>query len=167
LTAERSHYFAIAESGIPRRRRALDVRFNPSPSSRNVTDQRAVMRDSQLRKRLPSPLRCVGWFLLSLDGLAAYLFDDPKVPLPTIRKLANEGAIVDGGMIVSNPSIGTHGFLSTLPKMKAFCVLSGAGIHPGTHLPTIENVDIAPTIAQLLGIEYNNVDGKPLTSVMQ
>lgn len=43
--------------------------------------------------------------LVSLDGLAAYLVDDPQVPLPTIRKLAKEGAIVDGGMTVSNPTV--------------------------------------------------------------
>ena len=43
--------------------------------------------------------------IISVDGLAAYLLDDPKAPLPTIRKLAREGAVVDGGMRVSNPSV--------------------------------------------------------------
>jgi len=43
--------------------------------------------------------------VISVDGLAAYLLDDPKAPLPTIRKLAREGAVVDGGMRVSNPSV--------------------------------------------------------------
>ncbi|MDZ4850919.1 MAG: alkaline phosphatase family protein [Pirellulaceae bacterium] len=79
---------------------------------------------------------------------------------------------VDGDTLVASnteakTSIGTHGFLSSLPKMKALCVLSGAGIRLGSHLPTIENIDIAPTIAHLLGIEYANTDGKPLTTVMQ
>src|SRR6187399_54372 len=43
--------------------------------------------------------------VICVDGLAAYLIDDPKAPLPTIRRLAREGAIVDGGMRVSNPSV--------------------------------------------------------------
>jgi predicted AlkP superfamily pyrophosphatase or phosphodiesterase len=43
--------------------------------------------------------------VVSLDGLAAFLVDDPKASLPTIRKLAREGAIADGGMKVSNPSV--------------------------------------------------------------
>ena len=43
--------------------------------------------------------------VVSLDGLAAYLVDDPKVPLPTIRRLATQGAIAQGGMTVSNPSV--------------------------------------------------------------
>ncbi len=43
--------------------------------------------------------------IISLDGLAAYLVDDPKAALPTVRRLAKEGAIVSGGMKVSNPSV--------------------------------------------------------------
>ncbi len=61
--------------------------------------------------------------------------------------------------------IGTHGRLASDPQMKA--LLSGAGIRPGTRLETIENLDIAPTIARLLGVNYPNVDGKPLESLLQ
>src|SRR6188768_759330 len=43
--------------------------------------------------------------VICVDGLAASLIDDPKAPLPTIRRLAREGSIVDGGMRVSNPSV--------------------------------------------------------------
>jgi type I phosphodiesterase/nucleotide pyrophosphatase len=43
--------------------------------------------------------------IISVDGLAAYLLDDPKAPMPTIRNLARAGAVVDGGMRVSNPSV--------------------------------------------------------------
>ncbi len=63
-------------------------------------------------------------------------------------------------------SIGSHGFLSTVPKMKATCVLSGAGIRAGSRLATIENIDIAPTIAELLDVEYPASDGKPLESIL-
>jgi hypothetical protein len=50
--------------------------------------------------------------------------------------------------------------------MKALCVLSGAGIRPGAHLPTVENIDIAPTIAELLDIQYPGSDGQPLAVAM-
>ncbi|MBL8828385.1 MAG: alkaline phosphatase family protein [Planctomycetaceae bacterium] len=43
--------------------------------------------------------------IISIDGLAAYLLDDPKSPLPTIRRLAREGGHVVGGMKTSNPSV--------------------------------------------------------------
>jgi len=43
--------------------------------------------------------------VISIDGFAAYLVNDPKVPLPTIRRLAQEGCIIEGGMTVSDPSV--------------------------------------------------------------
>jgi len=80
-------------------------------------------------------------------------------------------ASVDGDTLVASnteakTSIGSHGFISSQENMKALCVLSGANIRPGSHLAPIENIDIAPTIAKLLGVEYPHVDGKPLESVM-
>jgi len=43
--------------------------------------------------------------VVCIDGLAAYLLDDSKAPLPTIRRLAREGTVVARGMKVSNPSV--------------------------------------------------------------
>lgn len=43
--------------------------------------------------------------IISIDGLASYLLDDPKAPIPNLRRLAKEGAIAAGGMKVSNPSV--------------------------------------------------------------
>ena len=40
--------------------------------------------------------------IVCIDGFAAYLLNDPKAPVPTIRKLAKEGAVIEGGMRVSN-----------------------------------------------------------------
>jgi predicted AlkP superfamily pyrophosphatase or phosphodiesterase len=42
--------------------------------------------------------------LISLDGFPAYLWRDETIPLPTLRKLAAEGAVADA-MTISNPAI--------------------------------------------------------------
>src|SRR5436190_8999073 len=42
--------------------------------------------------------------VVCVDGLPAYLFDDPNAPMPTIRKLA-AGGFRAQGMVVSNPSV--------------------------------------------------------------
>jgi len=42
--------------------------------------------------------------LITIDGLAAYYFSDPKAPIPALRRLAAEGASAEG-MRVANPSI--------------------------------------------------------------
>src|SRR3954453_17382034 len=42
--------------------------------------------------------------VISIDGLAAYLLDNPRASLPVIRGLAKAGVAAEGGMRVSNPS---------------------------------------------------------------
>lgn len=95
----------------------------------------------------------------------------PDAILVAADGYAVSGSVAGDTLVASNAeaktSIGSHGFLASVPKMKALCVLSGAGIRPGTKLETIGNIDIAPTIAHLLGVEYPSVDGKPLAAVMQ
>ena len=61
---------------------------------------------------------------------------------------------------------GTHGYLSTEPKMNALFVASGAGIKRGAKLPSIENVDVAPTAAHLLGVELKDVTGRVLNEFL-
>jgi predicted AlkP superfamily pyrophosphatase or phosphodiesterase len=56
-----------------------------------------------------------------------------------------------------------HGYLPTHPAMFPALVLSGAGIAPGRHLGHVRNLDVAPTIAALLGLEFPSVDGRVLS----
>jgi hypothetical protein len=35
--------------------------------------------------------------LITMDGFPAYVFKDPRAPVPTLRKLAAEGVSADGG----------------------------------------------------------------------
>jgi hypothetical protein len=64
-------------------------------------------------------------------------------------------------------SAGSHGVVSTMPKMNAVCVLSGAGIRRGATIPKAENIDIAPTAAKLLGLDKFSADGKVLTEALE
>ncbi len=45
------------------------------------------------------------------------------------------------------------------PRDAGRLVAWGAGIRPGARLPVIDSVDVAPTIARLLGLRMENVDG--------
>lgn len=80
-------------------------------------------------------------------------------------------ASVDGeSFIASNTeaktSLGSHGFVSSLAKMNAMCVLSGSGIRRGGKLREVENIDVAPTIAALLAIEGFQADGRVLSDAL-
>jgi len=64
-------------------------------------------------------------------------------------------------------SLGTHGYASSDPDIQALFIASGRGIKPGVKLQTVDNVDLAPTAAHLLGVELKNVDGRVLTGILQ
>lgn len=57
---------------------------------------------------------------------------------------------------------GTHGYLPDQPDMLAACVIWGPDVKAGTQLGKIDMRDIAPTIAQVLGIDLPSAQGKPL-----
>lgn len=63
-------------------------------------------------------------------------------------------------------SLGSHGFVSSNPKMNAICVLSGRGVRPGAKVETTENTSVAPTVAKLLGLSDFPTDGKPLDELL-
>jgi predicted AlkP superfamily pyrophosphatase or phosphodiesterase len=71
-------------------------------------------------------------------------------------------------LIVSNPNptAGTHGFLSTEPQMNALFVASGRGIKSGKSLTVIENIDVAPTIARLLGVSLEHATGRVIDEIL-
>jgi predicted AlkP superfamily pyrophosphatase or phosphodiesterase len=90
--------------------------------------------------------------------------------------VAKDGYSVSGSaegdtLVASNTeakaSLGSHGFIANMPKMNATCILSGAGIRPGVKLSNVENIDLAPTMAKLLGIEKLAADGKVLDAALK
>ena len=117
------------------------------------------------------------------DVLLPDRFDEVGFPhpreynqVPDAILVAKDGYAVSGSVTgdtlvttyeEARTSLGSHGFLAKLPKMNAMCILSGAGIRTGIKLPTVDNTVIAPTIANLLGLKYPDVDGKALLGAMQ
>jgi len=55
---------------------------------------------------------------------------------------------------------GSHGYLASDSDMNPIFIASGYGVKPGVTLGTISNIDIAPTIAKLLGVALPTAKGK-------
>jgi len=62
---------------------------------------------------------------------------------------------------------GTHGNHPKNPQMDATFVAWGAAIKPGVKLPRIRNVDVAPTMAAVLGLKMENVEGRVLKEILR
>lgn len=73
-----------------------------------------------------------------------------------------------GGLVVTPKSDevkGTHGYDPNQPGLHGSFVAWGAGIKAGTTVERIENIDVAPTMAALLGLNMQ-ADGKAIEGVL-
>lgn len=57
---------------------------------------------------------------------------------------------------------GSHGYLATDPDMDAIFIASGYGVRAGARLERIANVEVAPTVARLLGASLPTASGRPI-----
>jgi len=57
---------------------------------------------------------------------------------------------------------GSHGYLNTDPEMDAIFIASGYGVRAGAKIDKIANIDVASTIAELLGVSLPAAKGKPV-----
>jgi predicted AlkP superfamily pyrophosphatase or phosphodiesterase len=57
---------------------------------------------------------------------------------------------------------GSHGYLASDPDMDAIFIASGYGVSSGAKLDKIANIDVAPTVANLLGVALPTAKGKPI-----
>jgi hypothetical protein len=62
---------------------------------------------------------------------------------------------------------GAHGYPNSEPLMQAIFIAAGAGIQgKDVQIPAFPNVDVAPTIAQLLHVKFDDAKGKPLAEIL-
>jgi predicted AlkP superfamily pyrophosphatase or phosphodiesterase len=114
--------------------------------------------------------------VISVDGLAAFYFDDPRAEMPThspdLVLFAREGYCFDDSAAGSAPTVprreirGMHGHDENLPCMDATFIAWGSGIRPHARLGEIQNTDVAPTIARLLDLPLTAADGKVLSAAL-
>jgi predicted AlkP superfamily pyrophosphatase or phosphodiesterase len=71
------------------------------------------------------------------------------------------------GDVAPGASSGNHGYLNTNPDMRPIFVAWGAGIKPGARVDGVRSVDVAPTVAKLLGLEMKDIMGQPVVGALQ
>lgn len=62
---------------------------------------------------------------------------------------------------------GTHGYLPSRPEMRSALLIYGRGVRQGVTVPIARMVDIAPTVAALLGIRFTQAEGSPMRELLQ
>jgi len=72
-----------------------------------------------------------------------------------------------GDYVTPTHEIGAHGYPNSDPLMQGIFIAAGFGIRAKGEIPAFPNLDIAPTIAQLLHISLGKVEGRPLTDILE
>lgn len=81
-----------------------------------------------------------------------------------------EGFYVGGspaGQLIEPQTGGVHGLPAHFPSMKASFILAGPGVRKGVVLEGSRMIDIAPTLALLLGLELPDPDGRPMKELLE
>jgi predicted AlkP superfamily pyrophosphatase or phosphodiesterase len=108
------------------------------------------------------------------EGFAALGLPDPSEndQMGDLLLVAADGysfsGAVEGEPVVEIPQgAGTHGYPATDPEMDAIFIAWGRGIRSGVQLDRVSNLDLAPTIAALLGLEMKDVEGRVLREILE
>lgn len=75
-------------------------------------------------------------------------------------------AFDDESMVEVNFAAGSHGYLASNPQMNGVFIAWGRGIKSGAQLGMIDNIDVAPTIAELFGQKLPGAEGKILREIL-
>ena len=107
--------------------------------------------------------------VVTQDGFAALGLPlpskDPQMsPLLLTAKDGYSFSGATGGPVTNAvPQLrGSHGYLASDPEMDALFIASGYGVRKGSLPAKISNLDVAPTLAALLGVQLPSAKGKPL-----
>jgi predicted AlkP superfamily pyrophosphatase or phosphodiesterase len=71
-----------------------------------------------------------------------------------------------GAPVTPTKEIGAHGYPNTDPLMQGIFIAAGYGIRPQGEISAFANLDVAPTIARLLGVSMGEIQGKALEGIL-
>lgn len=135
---------------------------------KNPADAATQARISgSLRSRVESKFRGMVRWLSEADAVRLGGFPGAAFALCASPGYAFTGGATSTLMVRSQAFRGTHGYCPDEPMMLASFVASGAGIRPLGAVPVIRMVDIAPTIAALLGVELPEAEGNPIMGILK
>ncbi len=102
---------------------------------------------------MPTPAENPGMGDLVLFAKPGYAFKDK--------------AVGDAAVEESRDYLGGHGYVASDAELDGFFVAAGRGIRVGAHLERIGNLDVAPTLAALLGVPLPDVEGRVLLEILR
>lgn len=126
----------------------------------------------------PATSRKVAELIKSVEGIAGVILPERfralGLPLPqqdpqmfdlllTAKPGYSFSGATGGAVTAAVPQqAGSHGYLASDPELDAIFIASGYGVKAGAKLDEVRSLDVAPTIAKLLGLPFPTAKGKAL-----
>ena len=124
----------------------VSVRVEQAQAARAVEIARGLGLSAWRREQAPASLRVA----------------NPRFG-PVVVVAPRDTAVVYEGLVLT----GFHGHPPDVPEMAAVLVAAGRGIAVGARLPAVLNVDVAPTVLALLGLEIPAwMEGRPIEGLL-
>jgi predicted AlkP superfamily pyrophosphatase or phosphodiesterase len=152
---------SISEGGI-----AMVYLTNPETYSQDREKVVALFKDAEGIDSviLPEKFAELGLPLPSKNPQMADLILSAKPGYAFGNAATGDEVVIPAVINVHN--VGHHGYLSTNVKMNAVFIAQGPTVKKGGKIGVIDNIDIAPTAAHLLGVKLPEAQGKLLSEIL-
>ena len=163
LTVQDGKVVSTQAYAVPEGGSAIVYVTVPDPAGEILARARKVVQGVEGIDRVVEPdgFAELGLPLPSVNDQMGSLFVIPKDGYSFVAT-AMAPSVVDA----TEGSLGAHGYVSTDADLNAIFIAAGAGIKPGVRVNAIESIDVAPTIARLLGLELAGADGRVLEEML-
>jgi len=135
-----------------------------------ILDGAPATTEARLRERFAA--------LPGVDVIGRERFRDLGLPDPTPDSAQGDLMLAahDGVFFTGHPTeeiaaaapvyVAAHGHAPTIPKLAAAFIMAGAGIREGVSIDSVSMLDLAPTVASLVGVDLPAAEGRPLAEAL-
>ena len=128
--------------------------------ARDPADSVSIAKATTLLRALATdPANGIRKVYTPRDLAAEHADPDAFLALETERGFGF-GSAFDGPMVSPSTSLGKHGFNPAIPELRPAMILSGYGVQQCELREGVRIVDVAPTVAALLGVTMPGVSGR-------
>jgi len=135
-----------------------------------ILDGAPATTEARLRERFAA--------LPGVDVIGRERFPNLGLPNPTPDSAQGDLMLAadDGVFFTGHPTeelaaaapvyVAAHGHAPTIPKLAAAFIMAGAGIQEGVSIDSVSMLDLAPTVASLVGVDLPAAEGQPLAEAL-